>query len=411
VSGTVLRLARLYQSPTAGQAGLLWKATVLARAAALIGVGVFTFAAPWPGKADAAVQIAAFALAAAVVVWYSVAEGQAESRRHGVLMPYGLGAAAVMCGAASMTPRGGPLIVLAFVATLLAAAGTSPAGGWGAAALGILGVVSAWLASGAGTWATAAYHATLPAGGLLMGLIARAHRVQAEQSAALATQSAALLAQAEQLREEQARAAALDERTRIAREIHDVLAHSLAALGLHIQAVQAVLTDTDDVPRAVELLEEACRMAADGLGETRQAVHALRGNIAPLPERLAELSAGHQRRHGARVTVQVTGEPRPLPPDTALALARTAQEALVNAAKHAPGQPVGVRLHYAGARTSVVVTSHLGADIQHGHGPQLATVNGGYGLAGLRERLLLVGGTLRAGRDGGDWVVAAEVPR
>jgi signal transduction histidine kinase len=72
---------------------------------------------------------------------------------------------------------------------------------------------------------------------------------------------------------------------------------------------------------------------------------------------------------------------------------------------------VGIRLDYADARTSLAVTNHLGGDSADDHGPELATVNGGYGLAGMLERLLLVGGTLSVGRDGGDWVVVAEVPR
>jgi hypothetical protein len=72
---------------------------------------------------------------------------------------------------------------------------------------------------------------------------------------------------------------------------------------------------------------------------------------------------------------------------------------------------VGIRLDYAGAHTSLAVTNHLGEDALGGHGPGLATVNGGYGLAGMRERLLLVKGTLSAGQNGSDWVVMAKVPR
>ncbi len=84
---------------------------------------------------------------------------------------------------------------------------------------------------------------------------------------------------------------------------------------------------------------------------------------------------------------------------------------VVGAGKHAPHQPVGIRLDYAGAHTSLAVTNHLGEDALGGHGPGLATVNGGYGLAGMRERLLLVKGTLSAGQNGSDWVVMAKVPR
>jgi signal transduction histidine kinase len=190
-----------------------------------------------------------------------------------------------------------------------------------------------------------------------------------------------------------------------------VLAHSLGALALNIQAARAVLTDQHDEARAVEMLEQAQRMATDGLNETRRAVHALRGETLPLPEGLAELSAAHQRRHGARVTFEVTGAPRPLPPDAGLAITRTAQEALVNTAKHAPHQPVRISLDFAEARTSLKVANHLAENGCRDDESGLATVNGRYGLTGLRERLLLLNGTLRAGRTGRDWVVVAEVPQ
>ena len=97
----------------------------------------------------------------------------------------------------------------------------------------------------------------LIASGLLIGRNRGAFRLQAEQLAAL-------LAQRERLEAEQRRADVLDERTRIAREIHDVLAHSIGALGIQIQAARSVLTDYGDIDRAVELLTAAQRMAARG---------------------------------------------------------------------------------------------------------------------------------------------------
>jgi signal transduction histidine kinase len=111
------------------------------------------------------------------------------------------------------------------------------------------------------------------------------------------------------------------------------------------------------------------------------------------------------------VTFEVSGEPRPLPPDAGLALTRTAQEALVNTAKHAPHQLVDIRLDYADAHTSLAVTNRLGDDAPGDDESGLATVNGGYGLAGMRERLLLAGGTLSAGRRGSDWAVLARIPQ
>src|SRR5260370_35328191 len=101
----------------------------------------------------------------------------------------------------------------------------------------------------------------------------------------------------EQLRAEQRRAAVLDERTRIAREIHDVLAHSIGALGIQLQAVRAVLAEQGDTGRALSLLDQAQRMAKDGLAETRRAVPAPRADPPGPGARLAALVDTHRRRH------------------------------------------------------------------------------------------------------------------
>jgi signal transduction histidine kinase len=90
---------------------------------------------------------------------------------------------------------------------------------------------------------------------------------------------------------------------------------------------------------------------------------------------------------------------------------RTAQEALVNTAKHAPRQPVEMHLDYAGTDTNLTVRNHLGSDPHSHHEAHLATANCRYGLAGMCERLLLLNGTLSAGPDGDDWVVVAKVPQ
>ena len=122
----------------------------------------------------------------------------------------------------------------------------------GAAATGVV--------SRAGLWILVGYAVLLLSAALILGINIRAHRVEAEHAAEL-------LAQAEALRDEQAQVATLQERTRIAREIHDVLAHSLGALGLQIELIRAVLTDSDDTPHAVELLDQAHRMTTTGLTE------------------------------------------------------------------------------------------------------------------------------------------------
>ena len=99
--------------------------------------------------------------------------------------------------------------------------------------------------------------------------------------------------------------------------------------------------------------------------------------------------------------------PRPLPPDATVALLRTAQEALVNAAKHAPGQDVAVRLDYDDRDVRLRVANQV--DQARSVAMKTATTNGGYGLTGMRERLRLLDGTLVAGPRDGQWVVAAEV--
>ena len=239
------------------------------------------------------------------------------------------------------------------------------------------------------------------ASGLLVGRNRGAYRIQAEQSAAL-------LAQRERLQTEQRRADLLDERTRIAREIHDVLAHSLGALGIQIQAARSVLTDRADIDRASELLTAAQRMAAEGLAETRRAVHALRTDTLPLNEELARVTDTYGQRYRVAVSFGTDGEPRPLPPDATVALLRIAQEALVNAAKHAAGQEVTVRLDYGDAGVRLTVSNPLvpGRETL----PPLSTVNGGYGLTGMRERLRMINGTLEAGRRDGQWIVTARLP-
>ncbi|HEY2239205.1 MAG TPA: sensor histidine kinase, partial [Streptosporangiaceae bacterium] len=149
----------------------------------------------------------------------------------------------------------------------------------------------------------------------------------------------------------------------------------------------------------------------DGLTETRRAIEALRGQALPLPEGLAELSTDHELRHGVAVRFAISGESRLLPPEAQVAITRTAAEALVNAAKHAPDQPVEISLDYRPGTTSLIVRNHLGTGAPAGRGARFATANGNYGLAGLRERLLLLDGTLAAGPDGRQWAVTATVPQ
>ena len=245
----------------------------------------------------------------------------------------------------------------------------------------------------------------VPVIGLLLGHFIRTRQEQGQQAATL-------LARTQQLQAEQSRTEVLGERARIAREIHDVLAHSLGALSIQIQAARAVLSDHQDIDRALEVLATAQRMASDGLTETRRAVHALRSDVVPLDQELSQAAREHRERYGAEVAFTIGGQPRVLPPDATVALLRTAQEALVNAAKHAPGQRISVRVEYGPGDVSLTVVNDLPGD---GQAPdaaavRLSTVDGGYGLTGMRERLRLLNGTLVTGPQDRHWVVAAGLP-
>jgi signal transduction histidine kinase len=110
---------------------------------------------------------------------------------------------------------------------------------------------------------------------------------------------------------------------------------------------------------------------------------------------------------GNRVELAVEGAGRELSPEVSLTLMRTAQEALTNARRHAPGSAVRVRLIYTAASTSVIVTNDAAARAPVAVG---AKPTGGYGLAGMRERLELAGGRLAAGPGPEGWTVSAEVP-
>jgi signal transduction histidine kinase len=246
----------------------------------------------------------------------------------------------------------------------------------------------------------------VPATGLLLGHFIRTRQEQGQQAATL-------LARTQQLQAEQSRTEVLNERARIAREIHDVLAHSLGALSIQIQAARAVLTDHQDIDRALEVLSTAQRMASDGLTETRRAVHALRSDAVPLDRELSQAARAHRAQYAADAAFTVGGQPRVLPPDVTVALLRTAQEALVNAAKHAPGQPISIRLDYGRDDVSLTVVNDLPGDGQLPDASLVcpSTVDGGYGLTGMRERLRLLNGTLVTGPQDGHWVVAAGIPQ
>ena len=274
------------------------------------------------------------------------------------------------------------------IACVTAAARTRPRWSIGlAVALTVIFDGGVWLRYGP-RWVMVVAPATF-VGGLLIGLVRR--------------QSSLLLRETEHTRAEQARSAALAERARIAREIHDVLAHALAALTVQLETADALL-EGGRAEQARASVVRAGKLAREGLAETKRAIGALRGDPLPLPELLDALATGYRADLGGTASVHVDGVPRDLNPDTALALYRTAQEAITNVRKHAPGAPLDVRLSYAPDTVDLTVVN--------GAAPAgtLAGTGGGYGLIGLRERAELAGGSCTAGPQDDGWRVDARIP-
>ena len=216
---------------------------------------------------------------------------------------------------------------------------------------------------------------------LVMRLVSRLHegRVRAEE----------LVEELRESRAAHAESAALAERSRMARDLHDVLAHSLSALALQLEGARLMASDRGADPDVVEAIERAHHLAADGLAESRHAIAALRGEELPGPERLRALADAYPG--DCRLTV--TGAPRELPSEARLAVYRTAQEALTNVLRHSAAQRVEIRLEYEEDATRLVVQDHgPGAPVQVG----AAAPGGGYGLTGMQERAELLGGRLSA---------------
>jgi signal transduction histidine kinase len=216
-------------------------------------------------------------------------------------------------------------------------------------------------------------------------------------------------AAAEVLRaEESARQAVVAERLRIARELHDVVAHSMSLIAVQAGVGAHLLRrDPDAAQRALSVIAETSRHA---LSQTRSVVGLLRGgdDTQPSLPGLVSLDALVQgvRDAGLSVDVHIGGARREVPAMVDLAAYRVVQEALTNAVKHAPDRPATVRITY----TPAALLVEVGATGAGGDRPSVPTGTG-FGLVGLRERARAVGGRLTAGptADGGFQVVA-ELP-
>ena len=279
------------------------------------------------------------------------------------------------------------LAMLLSIGTLAASAPARDALAWGVATIALLGLlVAADRGADAGDFAFAGTMWLLAAG---IGRALRSRELRAVGA------------------EREARAAIEAERARLARELHDVVAHGLSVI--HVQARVAGQVLADDPVAARRALDAIEETAHDALGDMRRMLELLRvegeGARGPQPG-IADLPALLERTRDAGLPVEdeVVGTPVPLPPGLDLAVYRIVQEGLTNVLKHAGPVPTRVRLGYRADAIRV--------DVVNEPGPRNGNRAGsGHGLAGMRERALLFGGTLEAGpRPEGGFRVQAELP-
>ncbi len=222
-------------------------------------------------------------------------------------------------------------------------------------------------------------------------------------------------------RDQNARRAVVEERVRIARELHDVVAHHVSLMGVHAGAARRVFDSNPEQARAsLSVIESSARGAVDELhrllgalrrseepsgGDAEEAasVSASTRGLAQLPELLEEA-----RRAGHPVSFESVGDPRPLPPTVELVIYRVVQESLTNVRKHAgPGAPVDVRLRYLGESVEVEVSDGGAGPV----GTPGREGQGGLGHVGMRERVAAVGGSITMGaRKRGGFIVRAVLP-
>jgi signal transduction histidine kinase len=232
------------------------------------------------------------------------------------------------------------------------------------------------------------------------GLALRGHRRQAAELRELARQL-------EHEREERARAAVVEERTRIARELHDVVAHSVSVIAVQADAAEAALSR--DPGRSREPLRVIKETAREALVEMRRLLGILRQaeselGLAPQP-RMSQLGSlvEQTRRAGLPVDLAIEGEERPLPVGVDLSAYRIVQEGLTNVRKHAGAARAWVKVRYGDRELDLAVLDD---------GEPAAKANGpGHGLVGIQERVALLGGELRAGqRAEGGYELRARLP-
>jgi signal transduction histidine kinase len=211
---------------------------------------------------------------------------------------------------------------------------------------------------------------------------------------------------AEETREREARQRVAEERLHIARELHDVVAHRMAVVNVQAGVAEHLLRSRpDDAAAALHIVRSSAQAALDNLGSILNVLRSAGQSdtsVEPAPT-LTELTALIESYRDAGLTVdyETSGAPRPLADTTQLALYRTVQEALTNAHKYGDGH-VRLRISHAADGVSVELSNPVAApsagDVQPAS--DAASETGGFGLMGMRERVLAAGGSLHAGPEG-----------
>jgi signal transduction histidine kinase len=221
-----------------------------------------------------------------------------------------------------------------------------------------------------------------------------------------------MLLELEQTRGAELRAAALAERQRLAREMHDVLAHSLSGLVMNLEGARLLAASDPADPRLADTIDRACHLARSGLNESRRAISMLRDDELPGPESIETMTTEFTRDSGVPCRFTLTGQRRKISSETQLALYRVAQEALTNIRKHAHPDRAEVTLAYAPEAVTLTVEdleTHPAPDRPEATAAP-PVPDGGYGLTGMRERAELLGGTLTACPTGHGFRVELRVP-
>lgn len=200
--------------------------------------------------------------------------------------------------------------------------------------------------------------------------------------------------------------AASDERRRIAREVHDVIAHSLSVTLLHVTGARRGLQEDRDIDEAVEALEQAERLGRQAMADIRRTVGLLDdavGKVTPEPG-VGDIPVlvDDFVRAGLAVTFESSGGQDRITSSAGLALYRIAQESLANIAKHAPDAPSRMTLAVSPEAATLTVANRLPV-------PATACADG-RGMRGMRQRVELLGGTIAAGPAADGWVVHAAIP-